>query len=208
MDPLLFASFLAATFVIVGLPGPACALASNQLVRHGPRVTYLSVAGDALGSVVHIIIAVASLQMLIGLADMILPYLQIAGGLFILYLGITTLRSSGAHADPEAVLTADRSAFLAGFFSCVTNPKAIVFFVALFPGFISTEHAILPQALIYGAVFVVLDAASILAYAFLTSYVVKNTIGSRVSVETLSGWGLIGVAGLLIFKGWKEVPAG
>ncbi|MFK7838382.1 MAG: LysE family translocator [Sulfitobacter sp.] len=206
MDPLLFASFLAATLLIIAFPGPSCALAASQLVRRGPRATYLCVAGDALGSVVHIIIAVASLQMLIGLADVVLPYLQIAGGLFILYLGLSTLRQ-GHHESGSEVLNADRSAFLSGFFACVTNPKAIVFFVALFPGFISTDHAILPQTLIYGAVFVTLDGLSILAYAFLTSYLVKTTLGTRISVETLSGWGLIGVALLLIFKGWKAVPA-
>lgn len=205
MDPVLFASFFAATFVIIAFPGPSCALASSQLVRNGPRATFLCVAGDALGSVVHIIIAVASLRALIGLADVVLPFLQIAGGLFILYLGISSLRQHGA-ADEGAVLTADRSAFLAGFFACVTNPKAIVFFVALFPGFISAEHAILPQTLIYGAVFVALDAASILAYAFLASYIVRNAIGSRISIETLSGWGLIGVAVVLMVKGWKALP--
>lgn len=205
MDPILFASFLAATFLIIVFPGPSCALASSQLVRHGPRETCACVAGDALGSVVHIIIAVASLQVLIGLADIVLPYLQIAGGMFILYLGLQSLR---AHQDGTVPhLTPGRSASISGFFACVTNPKAIVFFVALFPGFISTDHAILPQTIIYGAIFVVLDAASILAYAFLANYVIRNTIGSRISVETLSGWGLIGVALLLMFKGWKEVPA-
>lgn len=206
MDPILFASFLAATLLIISVPGPSCALAASQLVRNGPRATLLCVAGDALGSTVHIVIAVAGLQLLIGLADILLPYLQIAGGFFIVYLGFSSLRN-GEVQGQATLLTRDRSAFLSGFFACVTNPKAIVFFVALFPGFISTEHAILPQTLVYGALFILLDGLSILAYAFLADYVVRNTIGSRVTVEKLSGMGLVGVGLLLVFKGWKEVPA-
>lgn len=206
MDPLLFLSFLTATFIIVASPGPACALAASQAVRHGPRAALLSVAGDALGSVVHIIIAAASLKALISLADVILPYLQIAGGMFILYLAYQALRPSSTRHE-TGPLTLGRSAFLSGFFSCVTNPKAIVFFVALFPGFISTQHAILPQTLIYGAIFIALDAASILGYAMLARYLVNTTLSARVNIETLSGLGLLSIGVLLIFKGWKALPS-
>ena len=86
MDPILFLSFLTATLIIVISPGPSCALAASQAVKHGPRAAMLSVFGDALGSLVHILIAVVSLNVLINAASVILPYLQIGGGLFILYL--------------------------------------------------------------------------------------------------------------------------
>lgn len=206
MDPLLFLSFLTATLLIVISPGPSCALASAQAVRHGPRAACLCVAGDALGSVVHIVIAVTSLQLLISLADVILPYLQIAGGAFILYLAAQALRAKPNDDSPRR-LTRGRSAFLSGFFACVTNPKAIVFFVALFPGFISSDHAILPQTLIYGAIFITLDAASIIGYAMLARYLVTSTIGPRINIDTLSGLGLLGIGLLLMFKGYKALPA-
>lgn len=206
MDPLLFLSFMTATLIIIASPGPSCALASTQAIRHGRRAALLCVAGDALGSAVHIIIAVASLQVLISLADVILPYLQIAGGVFILYLAATALWPKSETAHPMR-LTPGRSAFLSGFFACVTNPKAIVFFVALFPGFISPDHAILPQTLIYGAIFITLDALSILGYALLATYLVNSTIGARINIDTLSGFGLLGIGLLLIFKGVKALPA-
>ncbi len=206
MDPLLFISFLTATLIIVASPGPSCALASAQAVRHGPQAAVICVAGDALGSVVHIVIAVASLQVLISLADVILPWLQMAGGLFIVYLAMRAFRSANSAADHK-LLTPGRSAFLSGFFACVTNPKAIVFFVALFPGFISPAHAILPQILVYGLIFISLDAASIIGYALLARYLVNHTIAPRIDIDTLSGLGLLGIGILLIFKGWKALPA-
>ena len=205
MDPVLFASFIAATLLIVISPGPSCALAASQAVKHGPRAAALSVFGDALGSVVHIVIAVVSLNALISVAGVVLPFLQIGGGLFILYLAYQAFFASsedGAH-----TVKASRHAFMGGFFACVTNPKAIVFFVALFPGFISPDLNIGFQSLVYGVIFITLDAASIFGYAMLARYIVDSTIAPRVNIDTLSGLGLLGVGLLLIFKGYKELPA-
>lgn len=203
MDPVLFASFIAATAVIVGLPGPSCALASAQAVRYGPRAAGLTIAGDALGSAVHIIIAVASLQALIGLADFILPFLQIAGGLFVIYLAWKSFHTSSIAPETAATSTS-APVFWSGFFACVTNPKAIVFFIALFPGFISPDFSVVQQSLIYGAIFITLDAASIWIYAMLARRLVQRA-GARVNIDRLSGLGLLGVGLLLVIKGMKEV---
>jgi len=78
--------------------------------------------------------------------------------------------------------------------------------VALFPGFISPEHAILPQTLIYGAIFITLDALSIVGYALLARYLVTSAIAPRVNIDMLSGLGLLGIGLLLIFKGYKALP--
>jgi homoserine/homoserine lactone efflux protein len=206
MDPVLFTSFIVATFIIVGSPGPAVALASSQAVKSGPRAAVLSIMGDALGTVTHILIAVFSLKALISTAAFVLPFLQIAGGLFILYLAYQTYFADDTHDVPK--VNASKSAFLGGFFSCVTNPKAIVFFVALFPGFISPDFSVGFQSLVYGTIFVVLDAACIFGYAMLAMYLVKSTIAPRVNVDKISGLGLFGVGVLLLFKGYKELPAG
>lgn len=208
MDTLLFISFLTATLLIVVTPGPSVALASSQAVRFGPRAAAVTVAGDALGSVVHIVIAVIGLKTLIAMSEVILPFLQIAGGSFILYLAWQSLRStSSAEAVVAPSSTTPRATFLAGFFACVTNPKAIVFFVALFPGFISPDHSIAMQSLVYGLIFVMLDAAFIFGYAMVALYAFRKTISGRFSIEKISGLGLLGVGALLIFKGYKELPS-
>ncbi|UWR22803.1 LysE family translocator [Sulfitobacter sp. S190] len=201
MDPILFTSFLVATLLIVALPGPSCALAAAQVVKYGPRTAGLTIAGDALGSAVHITIAVVGLKTLIGLADTVLPLLQMAGGGFVIYLA---WQSWTRHATADSpALQNDRSAFLAGFFACVTNPKAIVFFIALFPGFISTDHSIVVQSAIYGVVFIALDAASIWAYALLARRVVA-TAAHRIDIDRLAALGLLGVGLALVIKGWRE----
>ena len=208
MDVTLFLAFLAATLVIVATPGPAVALASSLAVRDGPKAAMASISGDALGSVVHIVIAVISLSALLEFANQILPALQIIGGLYIVYLGYSAW-TAPPH-TPQAPATqrrSYRSAFIGGFFSCVSNPKAIVFFAALFPSFISQDYPVLSQSLIYGLVFVGLDAAFIFGYAVLAMTAVKSSLGTKINMDKISGGGLFLIGAGLIAKGARDLRA-
>lgn len=205
MDYTLFLGFLAATLVIVVSPGPAVALASSQAVKYGPKAAIASMFGDALGTVVHIVVAIASIQALLGLASQILPALQILGGAYILYLAYVSLTSKASSHAETIPRNGYRAAFIGGFFSCVSNPKAIVFFAALFPGFISPESGVIFQSLVYGTIFVVLDGAFIMGYAMLAMMAVNSRFGSHINVDKLSGLGLFGVGCLLIFKGYRDL---
>ena len=207
MDPILFVSFILATLVIVITPGPGVALASSQAVKLGKHAAVLTVLGDALGTVVLILIALAGLNVIIGVAKVVLPYLQIAGGLFILYLAYQSFFAK-PDSDEAQVLTAGRSAFLSGFFACVTNPKAIVFFMALFPGFIAPDLNIAFQSVVYGAIFILLDGAFLIGYAMLALYVVWSRFSLRINIDKLGGMGLFGVGALLVAKGYQELPSG
>ena len=206
MDPAYFIAFLTTTLLFVATPGPSVAFATAQAIRHGPRAAYIAVAGDALGTTVHIAVAVAGLTALVALSELVLPFLQIVGGLFILFMAWYSFKSIGKPVA-AAPRRSDRATFWAGFFACVTNPKAIVFFVALFPAFISPAHSILVQGAVYGAVFIVLDAISILAYALLTTAAVKRTTSRWLSADMLSGFGLSGVGIVMIIKGYRALPS-
>ncbi|MEP3180399.1 MAG: LysE family translocator [Lentilitoribacter sp.] len=204
MDPVLFLSFVAATLVIVVSPGPSVALASSQAVRYGPKAAIATVAGDAFGSIMHIIVAVVSLQALLSVAAQVLPALQIVGGLYIVYLAYASFTATQSTTPEKSNLRGYRSAFISGFFACVSNPKAIVFFAALFPGFIAPEHSVVVQSLIYGAIFVFLDAAFIMGYALLAVAAVNSRYGSHINMNKLSAFGLLGVGVLLVYKGYRD----
>ncbi|WP_156788451.1 LysE family translocator [Roseobacter sp. CCS2] len=206
MDPVLFLAFLTTTLMFVAVPGPSVAFATAQALRSGPRAAYIAVAGDALGTMVHVAVAVGGLTVLIALSERILPILQIAGGCFILFMAWQSFRHV-VHPTGAAPLKSDAGTFWAGFFACVTNPKAIVFFVALFPAFISPQHNVLWQGVVYGVVFIMLDAISILAYALLTRAAVRRAASRWLNVDVLSGLGLTGVGVAMIVKGYRAIPS-
>ena len=206
IDPVLFTAFLTTTFFFLIVPGPSVAFATAQAVRHGRRAAFVAVAGDALGTIVHIAVAIAGLTALAALSELILPFLQIAGGAFILGMAWQALRSSG---KPSTAVkpSSDQVTFWAGFFACVTNPKAIVFFIALFPAFIAPDKSLLAQGVIYGMIFIVLDATSILAYALAANAAARRVASRWLDTNLLSALGLFGVGVAMIIKGYRELPS-
>ncbi len=205
MNTALFLGFIVATMFIVATPGPSVALASSQAMRFGTKAAVFTVIGDGLGSIVHIVIATIGLQVLISMASSLLPWLQIIGGAYIFYLGVTALKAPAPNVDESAKYTGASAAILSGFLVCVSNPKAIVFFVALFPSFIDPTYNIAFQATIYGIIFVVLDAIFIMGYATIATYVFKRSFAGRVNFNMVSGIGLMLIASILIFKGGFEL---
>ena len=77
-----------------------------------------------------------------------------------------------------------RSRFVQGFVNSAANPKAVIFFAALFPQFLNAQAPLLPQALTLMILFLAFDAASLSMW----------TIGGR----RLAGW--------LVRKGRPKMP--
>lgn len=202
MDITLLVAFVTTTLLFVAVPGPSVAFATAQALRHGKRGAIVTVAGDALGTIVHIAVAASSLGLLLSVSDLILPPLQIAGGIFVLYLAWRAF--SAPHRI--AAKPSDNATFWAGFFTCVSNPKAIAFFVALFPAFISTDHSVVLQSFVYGLIFILLDAFSILAFAFIAMAAADKAKGRWMRMEMLSGLGLAGVGIAMIIRGYRALP--
>ncbi|MEL6689544.1 MAG: LysE family translocator [Pseudomonadota bacterium] len=201
MDFALYLAFLSTTLLFVAVPGPSAAFAAAQALRHGSRGALVTIAGDGLGTVIHILIAASSISVLVSLADFILPPLQIIGGLFVVYMGWRSLTAPRRPAQAS-----DTATFWAGFFTCVSNPKAIVFFVALFPAFIAPEGSILLQSLILGLTFLVLDALSLTAFALLSLCTVRQARTRWLDPHKIAALGLFGVGAAMVAKGVRALP--
>ncbi len=206
MNEILFLSFLAATFVILITPGPSCALATSQALRYGPRAALLTVTGDAIGTVVHIVVATVGLQFLIGIASSVLPWLQVAGGGYILYLAYQSFQAAAeTHTGEGKASDGPFEALFSGFIACVSNPKAIIFFAALFPGFIDPDYNVLLQSVVYGFIFITLDVLSILGYAMSAVFIFKSSGLNKMNYNTFSGMGMSLIGVFLMAKGFFEI---
>ena len=94
------------------------------------------------------------------------------GALYLIYLGLSQWRARVAvagdlHAD--AVVPSMRRRVLTGFLTNVTNPKGIIFMVAVLPQFISPTAPLLPQLLILAVTMCTIDQIVMHSYAFLAS---------------------------------------
>ena len=172
-----------ATWTLVALsPGPAVLFSMSQATRHGMRGAAAGTAGILLG---HVIVfgAVA-----LGLAALLASYsgavstIRIVGALYLMYLGAKMLFSKPRDAQTIAAAPAPPAhggLVLQGLVVQLTNPKLLLFVLALLPQFISPDYPLPLQLLIMLAVTVVIDGIALLAYAKLASHGARALKGSR-----------------------------
>ena len=143
MDATLYLAFLAATTVMILLPGPSVMLTVAHALRHGWRRALMTVAGATLGVGVQLAITLAGMASFMLVMAQWFEGLRWAGVAYLIYLGLSTWRAKpqGAGADNRD----GRSLFLQGLVVTILNPKSLLFMVAFFPQFIDTGASLAQQ---------------------------------------------------------------
>ncbi|OBS09280.1 LysE family translocator [Acidihalobacter prosperus] len=132
-------------FMAVVIPGPDFVITVRQSIRHGRLAGIVTAIGIGAGISLHVLYTLIGVGALIHATPWLLGTAKIVGGAYIVYLGINMLRS---HASPiqsiPELATGDgraaarvpaqsiRKAFWTGFLTNATNPKATLFFLAIF----------------------------------------------------------------------------
>lgn len=168
MDLSLWLAFVAATVVVLIIPGPTILLVLSYALSKGRSVAVASAGGVALGDFVAMTASLAGLGALVATSAAWFTALKWVGAAYLLYLGVKLLRSAPS-AGLEAV-TPSREVTARGVFghaAAVTalNPKSIAFFIAFVPQFIHPTEPLAPQFAVLIATFVALGALNALAYA-------------------------------------------
>ena len=148
--------FILTVLLLELTPGPNMAYLAALTLDRGRRAGLLATAGVAAGLSIHAIVAAFGLGVLVSQSPLIYDMLRWTGVAYLLYLAWETWRSS-AKQHPEMVASASASLFWRGFFSNVFNPKSMLFFISVVPGFIrydSSGAGLLAQAARLGAIYI------------------------------------------------------
>ena len=165
------------TFVIAGMiiavsPGSGAVLSMSHGLAYGVRKASATVLGLQLGLLLIFAIAGAGVGSLLLASEVAFSVVKTIGALYLIYLGVSQWRAApGPAVDaaaPAAVPTFGRR-MLTGFLTNATNPKGIIFMVAVLPQFISQHAPLLPQLLILGATMVSIDLVVMHGYALLAA---------------------------------------
>jgi threonine/homoserine/homoserine lactone efflux protein len=163
-----FAAYLVACVVVLMIPGPTILLVVSRSLNHGARVRRATVAGVVLGDLVAMTAAMLGAGAVLLASAGLFAALRVAGGVYLLLLGIRTWRSRGQQwITGDTADTSPRRVFTESFAVTATNPKSIAFFVAFVPQFINPALPWLPQTLVMIMAFVILGGLNALAYAWL-----------------------------------------
>lgn len=161
----LWLGFVAATIMLLVIPGPVILLVIGQSLGAGRGRALPLVAGVALGDLTGITLALAGLGALLAASALLFTVLKWVGGAYLIWLGVKLWRASvpGAAAP---TLSAGRS-FRDAYLVTALSPKGIAFFVAFLPQFIDPAAPLLPQAAVLVPTFVTLAGLNALIYALL-----------------------------------------
>jgi homoserine/homoserine lactone efflux protein len=210
-------------------PGPAVFYVVSQGIRAFPRAVPATL-GILSANAIYFTLSATSLGALIAASARFFTIAKWAGAVYLIYLGIKSLRSAAAsrsialtgtaapgHEDAPSVATRGgqppsvaargrdrRQIYLGALTLQLSNPKALLFFLALLPQFIDTQRAVAPQMLILAATSMLPECCILLAYGWLAHGAAHASarFGVTRSMNQWLAWvegvGLLGCATLVL----------
>ncbi len=151
IDQLLL--FLVGSILVNIVPGPDMALVMRQVFIGGTALAQRTIFGNMSGIVVHAVALAAGLSALLVASSEAYTVVKVAGAVYLVYLGVQTLRSARRDA-PEAEgevearsrpVPSMRTAYLQGLISTILNPKPALLFLTYVPQFVDESRPVLPQ---------------------------------------------------------------
>ncbi|MFD1210896.1 LysE family translocator [Arthrobacter sp. GCM10027362] len=152
-------AFAVTAFVLIAVPGPSVLFVIGRSLALGRRGGLLSVLGNALGMLPQILATAIGLGTAAAQSATVFTVIKFLGAGYLAYLGIQAIRHrrQPPATAPAAVPRSMRRLLREGFLVGATNPKSLVFFVAVLPQFVSVPAGSVPlQLAVLGLVFLVI----------------------------------------------------
>ena len=169
-------AFFAACWVISLSPGAGAIASMSSGLQYGFWRGYWNALGLQLALIVQIAIIAAGLGAVLATSALALTLIKWFGVAYLVYLGVKQWRALPTDlSDESAVRPLGKPLTLVGrgFLVNISNPKALVFMLAILPQFIDTHQPLLAQYLIIAVTMVAVDLTVMAGYTGLASKVLR-----------------------------------
>jgi threonine/homoserine/homoserine lactone efflux protein len=191
-------AFVAASTILVLIPGPTILLVVSYALGQGWRTALPMAVGVALGDFTAMTLSMLGIGALLLTSATLFTVLKYVGAAYLVYLGIKLFRS-GATLDAKPRTDHVSTARMLSLAWLVTtlNPKSITFFVAFLPQFLNPHTDFWTQMLVFEATFLTLAFANAFGYALVASRARSMVRNARaISVFNKTGGTLLVGAGI------------
>lgn len=199
--------YVATVLLFMVSPGPSHLLMVSVGMANGFQKSLATAAGDLSANAIQIALAGFGLAAVVTSSQYGFALIKWAGVAYLVWIGIKTIQSSFNQPSnpsinqPSAIL----NLWLRGFITSAANPKAVVFFAALFPQFLNPTYSLALQVFVLGITYIVIDGLFLLFYGFSSSWLAQKLHNKyHALINRISGFGLIATAILLGFKKSEE----
>ncbi|MBA4213118.1 MAG: homoserine/homoserine lactone efflux protein [Polaromonas sp.] len=176
MELQVWLAYFLASWAIALSPGSGAVLSMTHGLAYGVQKTSATIAGLQLGLAVILLVAGVGVGALLLASATAFTVVKFAGAGYLIWLGVKQWRShvsttvaAGEAAPVQTSVPPARERFVTGFFTNVTNPKGIVFMVAVLPQFIDPQRSLWLQLLVLLVTTIGVDLVVMHGYAFLAS---------------------------------------
>lgn len=176
-------AYFFASILIALSPGSGAVLAMSHGLSYGVRRTQATIFGLQAGLLVILLVAGAGVGSLLVASELAFSIVKTLGASYLIYIGWMQWRStqglagddmaSSPAAEKSVKLLSPRKLFLTGLLTNVTNPKGILFMVAVLPQFISPLRPLWVQLLLMAMTTVAVDLVVMHGYAYAASRLQK-----------------------------------
>lgn len=205
------AEFALLSWALIIVPGPNVLFVISRSLQQGRTAGLAAVAGGQLGECVQVAAVAFGIGAVVEASAAVFTVVKLAGAAYLVFLGVQAIRhrrdlarALGQPGDRRPV----RRMLADGFVVGATNPKAIVFFVAVLPQFADRAAGHVPlQMLLLGSVFVGIALISDSMYALVAGTVRGWLARSPRRLAAIGGTGglaMIGIGATLALTGRKD----
>lgn len=204
MSTELWLAYVTTVLILMSTPGPSHLLMLSNSLGNGFNRSLATAGGDLSANIVQMTVASLGLVSLIHSSQEFFVVIKWAGVSYLIFMGVMKFRK---RFDPSVAVLSRirtlRSLYWQGFMTSAANPKAVVFFAALFPQFVNPALQTGKQLVIMGVTYLVIDACFLTIYGGFAGWIesrFRHQVGHH--MNQISGALLVGAAILL---GLKEI---
>lgn len=190
-DPGHLWLFALLVFGIIAVPGMDMAFVMGRTLTDGPRGGALAVLGIVAGGMAHTAFAWLGVGLVLKTAPGVFPVMLVAGSAYVGWIGWSLWRHAGAlgMVTPGGAMSAGRIIRQA-MLTCLLNPKAYMFMIAVFPQFLRpAQGSLLQQSATLGFI---IAAAQVLIYgaAALGAAGLRHSLAANPEAQVRLGRGI------------------
>lgn len=206
MSLAVWLSLVVAMLAISLTPGAGAINTMSNAMSVGWRRSVWGVVGQQIALIVHLLIVAAGVGVIVANSPVLFEGIRYVGAAYLVYLGIRLITAKPVEeADEVDTTRAEESNWAIlrrGFWVNLLNPKAVVFFLAFIPQFISPDRDLWQQYLVLGLTVVGIDVIVMWGFFAVVARPFKRMTATRRGQLTLNrvfGSLFVGVAALLLF---------
>jgi homoserine/homoserine lactone efflux protein len=186
--------FCITELILCLIPGPAVLFVLSTALRRGFSCASTAAGGILASNTFYFALSASGIAAVIVASHAVFDAIKWLGAAYLIWLGVRMVFSRAApHTDATGAASEIRDrVFLRAFVVQSSNPKSLIFFVALLPQFISPTLSVPRQILILGITSILIEFAVLSGYAAIASRA-RNVAGTRFSqsLERMGGAMLI-----------------